>query len=69
MIVKHTQLKFRMNTQPRFFKVDVDDFNNFKGLIVADFHIGQFSHVEEDEKLTIINLDTFSKTAKQRTSK
>ena len=45
-----------MNSQPRFYQVEVSDFNSFKGLLVADFHLGQFTTLEKDEDLIIRNL-------------
>ncbi|KAK8885472.1 hypothetical protein M9Y10_040921 [Tritrichomonas musculus] len=43
-----------MEKNPRFYRVEIDDFNIFKGLIIADFHIGQFLSIEK-EKVALIN--------------
>ncbi|OHT09590.1 hypothetical protein TRFO_21475 [Tritrichomonas foetus] len=41
---------------PTYFEVHIDDFETFKGLIVADFHIGCILEREESEKKIFENL-------------
>lgn len=46
-----------MCAQPRFYNVEINDFDNFKGLIVTDFHLGQTINLENDRKALIKNLE------------